>query len=315
VRASSSYGWAHGHQGLRYETATGNYANRHREYRPTLMRFVQNDPAGMVDGTNLYAAYGNLPNGAVDPDGLQSFSVPAHQDYKNYPTTVEYALAIVYDIILSGHPDENVRKGSGSSAATRGFGSVSFYEAMEATCTKLFGEGSTPIPLHFSLQALKFYPTTASGGRAGPPRREKVRVPVLYTESGKSTFVIEETKSPVALAHFIIEGYWAFRCKCKGRDSHLIGLPVKGVSHTGMHAPYDKEFLAELEAIKKKYSDKTSVVIGRSYDRLAPGMSAKALGQTGDLSKYLLLRNDGSWGRSVQRVDLGDVLENVVFPK
>jgi hypothetical protein len=41
-----------------------------RDYSPTLMRFVENDPTSMVDGTNFYLGYGNNPIIEVDPSGM-----------------------------------------------------------------------------------------------------------------------------------------------------------------------------------------------------------------------------------------------------
>ena len=66
--ASSSVAFVHGHQGLRFEVATGLYQNRNREHSPTLMRFTSNDR--IWSGTNLYATYDNSPAQKGDPSGL-----------------------------------------------------------------------------------------------------------------------------------------------------------------------------------------------------------------------------------------------------
>lgn len=70
VRTASLYAWEHGHQGLRHEVATGNIENRMRWLRPSVQRFVTADPAGFVDGTNLYVYVGGNPVNFVDPGGL-----------------------------------------------------------------------------------------------------------------------------------------------------------------------------------------------------------------------------------------------------
>ncbi|MBJ2220411.1 RHS repeat-associated core domain-containing protein [Pseudomonas sp. MF7453] len=51
--------------------ATGLYYYGFRYYAPWLLRWVSADPAGDVDGLNLYAMVGNNPIGYVDDDGLQ----------------------------------------------------------------------------------------------------------------------------------------------------------------------------------------------------------------------------------------------------
>lgn len=52
--------------------AEGNnlYYMRARYYDANLGRFISEDPAGFVDGTNLYAYVGGNPVMAVDPSGL-----------------------------------------------------------------------------------------------------------------------------------------------------------------------------------------------------------------------------------------------------
>ncbi len=56
--------------GRRYDAESGMYYYRARMYSPDIGRFMQVDPAGMVDGTNLYAYVGNNPVNMEDPSGL-----------------------------------------------------------------------------------------------------------------------------------------------------------------------------------------------------------------------------------------------------
>jgi RHS repeat-associated protein len=71
---SSAYDWQYLHQGGRLDEETGLYSFRHREFSPTLGRWLQNDPLSFGGGdTNLYGYIGNGPGNALDPSGLLSF--------------------------------------------------------------------------------------------------------------------------------------------------------------------------------------------------------------------------------------------------
>src|SRR5579862_957875 len=53
---SDSYNWLYLFQGGRKDAVTGNYHFDERDDRPTRGRWLQQDPAGYVDGTNRYRA-------------------------------------------------------------------------------------------------------------------------------------------------------------------------------------------------------------------------------------------------------------------
>jgi RHS repeat-associated protein len=69
--SSSAYAWVHQHQGGRLDTATGMYSFRHRDYSPTLGRWMQVDPVGYRTGDrNLYRYVNNAPTQFADSSGL-----------------------------------------------------------------------------------------------------------------------------------------------------------------------------------------------------------------------------------------------------
>src|SRR5262249_9000722 len=72
VRGSSSFAWIYLHQGGRLDTATGLYGFRHRDYSPTLGRWMQLDPISYRAGdSNLYRYERNIPTTVTDPSGTK----------------------------------------------------------------------------------------------------------------------------------------------------------------------------------------------------------------------------------------------------
>ena len=58
------------HQAGRYDYTSSLYLFRHRDYSPTLGRWMQQDPLGLAAGTNWYDYVLNNPTNSVDPSGL-----------------------------------------------------------------------------------------------------------------------------------------------------------------------------------------------------------------------------------------------------
>ncbi|NBT25804.1 MAG: hypothetical protein EBT09_04480, partial [Actinobacteria bacterium] len=70
--------WSHLFQGLKLTDVTGLAYVRHRDYSPTLGRFIERDPIGFEAGdNNWYRFVANGPTIAVDPTGLWIFAQPA----------------------------------------------------------------------------------------------------------------------------------------------------------------------------------------------------------------------------------------------
>jgi RHS repeat-associated protein len=87
ARSVSSYNWLYLHQGGRYDPATGLYNFRERDYSPTLVRWLQNDPVGFAAGDrNLYRAVGDRPTNATDPSGLESGAYVASYTTQTKPS-------------------------------------------------------------------------------------------------------------------------------------------------------------------------------------------------------------------------------------
>jgi len=68
-----------GYAGARRNAAIASYDCRARQYDPRLGRFLQRDPIGPADGTNLYTYVGNNPLFLSDPLGLKREHTPEPQ--------------------------------------------------------------------------------------------------------------------------------------------------------------------------------------------------------------------------------------------
>jgi RHS repeat-associated protein len=71
VGSSPAIPWAHLFQGLKFTDVTGLAYVRHRDYSPTLGRFIEMDQLGFEAGdNNWYRFVANGPAGKTDPSGL-----------------------------------------------------------------------------------------------------------------------------------------------------------------------------------------------------------------------------------------------------
>ena len=59
-----------GYPGQWHDGTSGLYQNWHRDYDPTLGRYLETDPIGLAGGTNLYAYVDGNPVNLIDPMGL-----------------------------------------------------------------------------------------------------------------------------------------------------------------------------------------------------------------------------------------------------
>jgi RHS repeat-associated protein len=69
-RGTSLFGWIYLHQGGRFDTTSGLYYFRNRDYSPTLGRWMELDPLGYSGGdNNLYRYEQNGPTNSTDSTG------------------------------------------------------------------------------------------------------------------------------------------------------------------------------------------------------------------------------------------------------
>jgi uncharacterized delta-60 repeat protein/RHS repeat-associated protein len=73
---SETRGWKYLHQGGRYDSTTGLYSFRFRDYSASLGSWIEPDPMDYSDGASRYQARRSNPIGCLDPLGLISIAVP-----------------------------------------------------------------------------------------------------------------------------------------------------------------------------------------------------------------------------------------------
>jgi RHS repeat-associated protein len=79
---SSSVGWIYLHQGGRFDIVSGLYNFRHRDYSPTLGRWMETDPLRFAAAdTNFYRAEQDSPANGMDPSGLYEDDVHFYMTY------------------------------------------------------------------------------------------------------------------------------------------------------------------------------------------------------------------------------------------
>jgi uncharacterized delta-60 repeat protein/RHS repeat-associated protein len=69
---ADGYDWIYLYQGGRFNAVTKLYTFENRQYRPATGTWTTQDPAGYVDGANLYQAFGSNPVSHFDPSGTDA---------------------------------------------------------------------------------------------------------------------------------------------------------------------------------------------------------------------------------------------------
>src|SRR5438445_4031402 len=90
------FSWVYLHQGGRYDTNSGLYNFRNRDYSPTLGRWMQQDPIGYRTGeTNLYRYEHDGPAGLTDPKGLDAACNVYLNCYVNHNDNAAYTFYLI----------------------------------------------------------------------------------------------------------------------------------------------------------------------------------------------------------------------------
>lgn len=121
--------------GQNEDPITGLYDNGHRQYDPTVGRYLTPDPMGTVDGLNPYLYVGNSPLNKVDPYGL-------------YQTDMHYYMTY-FLAITAGIDSDNARR---IALATQ------FVDTNDNTSP--FDDEAGPVPSlynNFTTQRLEYY--------------------------------------------------------------------------------------------------------------------------------------------------------------
>lgn len=75
--SASDNTWQIRFQGMWLDNTTGLYKTLNRDYSPTEARWIEADPAGYGNGSNLYQALDSDPASLLDPAGLEPTTQPA----------------------------------------------------------------------------------------------------------------------------------------------------------------------------------------------------------------------------------------------
>jgi RHS repeat-associated protein len=83
--AGSAFAWIYLHQGGRYDPTTGLFLFRHRDYSPTLGRWLQPDPLTFGGGdADFYRLAADNPCATTDPNGLAPPYVPRNTPFNSH---------------------------------------------------------------------------------------------------------------------------------------------------------------------------------------------------------------------------------------
>lgn len=220
--------------------SSGLYYYGHRYYAPWLYRWISADPAGTVDGLNLFCMVGNSPVRYADESGLQRF------DSLNYLDIPDSAIENAPSAHLQEGPHHFYGKFSAETRLMTGTLDGSPMPAQApAKPRKKINKRSNSDPGAYSKNQLRKYTAHAAYYRPGASAMVSRFHNFAGSPSGNNTFPGITSKPAVIPEHLQIKSFNAIQGKSKPGDNDYFLPP----SDLGTYSVTDtKTFAAALDA-------------------------------------------------------------------
>jgi hypothetical protein len=292
-------------------------------FDPSIGRWSQEDPKRFQAGdTNLDRYVENAPTNATDPSGLQeqvlgkkvleeldaalaslsappmvktpkphpplpmpkeTITIPKAAGFQQAPLIAAEFSAFTWELQTSAVAvAKNFARDDSGIEVIGAKGLMSINAAMDTFVSNNYGPGFHAKIVEFRITGLSFYPPDME---RRPPRFDReLMIPVLVKREGqKPTVEIKKGIKGIALAHFLVQGFWIFEITddkgktkegvtAQGKPTTLFALDSTALGASALtrgHTPYQKEFYDAIHYLNEEYkADKTIeyFMIGRGYD-------------------------------------------------